>query len=73
MLKILIPIEDDVVEGVSSIMKMNASPYDKEAINTALTHLNESEQFEISPEDLGENKDSFLLALAMIAIASQCK
>lgn len=73
MLNILIPIEDDVVEGVSSIMKMDASPEDKKAINTALTHLNESGQFEISPEDLGENKDSFLLALAMIAIASQCK
>lgn len=54
-------------------MKMSASPEDKEAINTALTHLNESGQFEISPEDLGEDKDSFLMALAMIAIASQCK
>lgn len=73
MLKIFIPIEDDVVEGASSIMKMNASPEDKEAINAALTHLNESGQYEISLEDLGEDKDAFLLALAMTAIASHRK
>lgn len=69
MVKVVIPIEDDVIEGLAALLKMNAPQTEKEKINTAISKLREVESVEVNPDDFEDQKNEICLAMASLAIA----
>lgn len=71
MVKIVIPLDDHMIDGTSTVIKMGLGEKDCETVDAAVQRIKESAIVEIDPEDFKEEKTSFLLALTLIAIGAQ--
>lgn len=71
MIKIIIPIDADTMEGTAALLKMNTKPGNRDAVNTAVAKIRQDGMVEIAPEILQSDEVGEALAgIVFLAIAS---
>ena len=48
MIKIIIPVEEDVLDGIAALLKMSCKPSERDTVNTVLTKIKQDGTAEVS-------------------------
>lgn len=71
MIKIIIPVEEDVMDGVAALLKMSCKPAERDAVNTVLAKIKQEGTAEVSSKAINEDEAKEALAgIVLLAIAS---
>ena len=71
MIKIIIPIEEDSLDGIAALLKMSIKPAERDKVNAALAKIKQDGTAEVSSKVLnGAEATEALAGIGMLAIAS---
>ena len=48
MIKIIIPVEEDVLDGIAALLKMSCKPSDRDTVNTVLAKIKQDGTAEVN-------------------------
>lgn len=71
MIKIIIPVEEDTMDGIAALLKMSCKPAERDTINTVLAKIKQDGTAEVSPKAINEEEAAEALAgIVLLAITS---
>lgn len=71
MIKIIIPVEEDTMDGVAALLKMSSKPAERNAINDVLTKIKQDGTTEVSSKVINADEArEAIAAIILLAIAS---
>ena len=71
MIKIIIPVEEETMDGIAALLKTSCKPEEKDTLNTVLAKIKQDGTAEVSPKAINEKEAAEALAgIVLLAIAS---
>lgn len=71
MVKIVVTIEEEVVDGIAALLKMKAKGDERKMLDDATKAVKEAESVEVSIDAFEEQKDEVAMALASLALMNK--